>query len=383
MKKIGIYIHIPFCKKKCYYCDFVSFADKKEIEKKYINCLLKEIENFFNKHPDIDIETIYIGGGTPSYIEAESIEKIMNLLNKKIINKSKNKFPKEITIEINPGTASREKLNKYKQIGINRISIGLQSTNDMLLKEIGRIHNFQEFLNTYKLTRQEGFDNVNVDLMIGLPKQSILDIKESLDKIEKLQPNHISIYSLIVEEKTPISQMIENGTLKLPNENLERNMYWYIKNKLELMGFKHYEISNFSKPGFESKHNTDCWKQKEYIGFGIAAHSYIDGIRFSNITNIEQYIENITNNKFDENRIIHEKQNKISKEKEFMILGLRMIDGIKIQDFKNKFGENPIFLFREELNKLVSEELIQIDKDQIRLTNRGLDLANVVWEEFV
>ena len=321
------------------------------------------------------IETLYIGGGTPSYIDSKYI--------KQILSKFDIKHAQEITIEVNPGTATLEKLESYKEAGINRLSIGLQSASDDILKQIGRIHNFDDFLNTYKLAKEVGFDNINVDLMIGLPNQNIQDVKTSLEKVIELEPKHISVYSLIVEEETPISKMIENGTLILPSEDLERNMYWYVKNFLELNGFKHYEISNFAKPGYESKHNMDCWKQKEYIGFGIAAHSYIDGIRFSNTDKFEDYIENCEKNNFRANKIIQEKQDEFDKEKEFMMLGLRILDGVSIQDFKNKFGENPIFLFKDELNKLVEEELLQINEDKIKLTNKGIDLANQVWQEFV
>ena len=375
MKKIGIYVHIPFCKQKCYYCDFVSFVKQDEFHKKYINALKEEIKSFLDNNNQYEISTIYIGGGTPSFIDEKYIEEILNLISQE--------NAKEITIEINPGTATLDKLNTYKKIGINRLSIGLQACQNGLLKEIGRIHNFEDFLNTYKMAKQVGFDNINVDLMIGLPNQTIKDIKESLEKIIELQPKHISVYSLIVEDNTPISILIENGKLTLPSEELERNMYWYVKNYLELNGYRHYEISNFAKKGFESKHNMDCWNQEEYIGFGLAAHSYLDDIRFANTNNLQEYIENCNNKDFEKNRIIQETQNEYSKEQEYMLLGLRKIDGISISNFKNKFGENPIIIFKKQLKELVENGLITIDLDNIKLTNKGLDLANIVWEKFV
>lgn len=248
---------------------------------------------------------------------------------------------------------------------------------------LGRIHDFDEFLKTYNLAKEVGFNNINVDLMIGLPKQMIADIKKSLDEITKLDIKHISVYSLIVEEGTVISKKIEKGELELLEEEQERNMYWYVKDYLELKGFKHYEISNFAKAGYESKHNLDCWEQKEYRGFGIAAHSYIDKIRFSNTEDLEKYIENCQKSKFDENIIVQEEQNEFKQEQEYMLIGLRKIEGISINSFKNKFGENPIFVFKNELNRLINEELLQINSDRIKLTNKGLDLANIVWEEFV
>ena len=374
-KEMGIYVHIPFCKKKCDYCDFISFSNKNSKMQEYIEAVLKEIELQKIKK---QITTIYIGGGTPSYIDSKYIEEILSEICKKNVADNA-----EITIEVNPGTVTLEKLKDYKMAGINRLSIGLQTTNDELLKQIGRIHNTEQFLETYKMAREVGFKNINVDLMLGLPNQRIKDLKDSLEKIIQLQPEHISVYSLIVEEGTPIANKIESGELELPEEELERNMYWYVKNTLELNGYKHYEISNFAKKGFESKHNMNCWNQEEYIGIGIAAHSYRDITRYSNTENMSEYIKNVQNNKLERNRIIHEIQKEDDTKKEYMLLGLRKIEGISIRKFKEKFGDNPIYLYRNELKKLSDENLINIDEDNIRLTNKGIDLANLVWEEFV
>ncbi len=376
-QELGIYIHIPFCKKKCYYCDFVSYSNKCDEIGKYIESLIKEINDFdFSKY---EVTTIYIGGGTPSFIESKYIIKILNTIFYKIENHNNI----EITLEANPGTVTRHKLQDYKEAGINRLSIGLQVTQDNLLKEIGRIHTYKEFLETYKNAEKVGFENINVDLMLGLPNQTIEDLKESLEKIVCLKPNHISIYSLIVEEGTQISNLIEKGKLQLPDEKLERNMYWYVKNFLELNGFNHYEISNFAKKGKESKHNLNCWEQKHYIGFGVSAHSYIEDKRFCNISNLEKYIKNLEKNEIELNKIIEETQTLEDKKKEYMMLGFRKIEGISISKFKEKFVDNPIYLYRESLNKLVKEGLIEITLDNIKLTNKGLDLANLVFEEFV
>lgn len=377
MREIGMYIHIPFCKQKCLYCDFVSFSNKESKQDSYINCLIKELE--YKVSSDYLINTIYIGGGTPSYLEQGCISKILSAIR----NNYKIKEDAEITIEINPGTVDAKKLEEYKEARINRVSIGLQETDNNLLKEIGRIHTYEEFLDTYKLIEKIGFTNKNIDFMIGLPNQTINNIKESLEKVINLNPEHISMYSLILEEGTPIYNKVKKGELELPNEEEERMEYWYLKNKLELAGYKHYEISNFSKQGKESKHNTNCWNQNEYLGFGVAAHSYIEGIRYSNIDSIEKYIENIEKNNIEQNKLIQEEQNEEDKEKEFMLLGLRKIDGVSIQDFKAKYGKNPIYVFKESLQKLVEEGLLEIDLDKIKLTNKGLDLANLVWEEFV
>ena len=380
-KELGIYIHIPFCKQKCYYCDFVSYVDTVERMNKYIEKLKEEIINEKNIYQnDYNVTTIYIGGGTPSILEKEHIKDILDILKEQLKN-NKTKFQDiEITIEVNPRTAEEEKLKQYKESGINRLSIGLQSTNDNLLKEIGRIHNYQDFLTTYNMAKKIGFENINIDLMIGLPNQTIKDLKNAIQEIKRLNPNHVSVYSLIVEEGTKIEQLLDQKILELPDEDLERKMYWYVKNSLELLGYNHYEISNFAKPRKESKHNLNCWEQKEYIGLGLAAHSYINGIRYGNTNNLKEYIE--TTN-FQKIKNIEEEQTLEDRKKEYMLLGLRKIQGVSISKFKEKYIENPLYLFRNELKKLVDEGLIKIDLDTIKLTNKGLNLANIVWEEFI
>ena len=377
MKKIGIYVHIPFCIKKCAYCDFVSFANKEKYIDEYINTLKKEIEDF--KYKDYEVNTIYIGGGTPSYIKKEKIVEVLDTIKKEFkVDKDV-----EITIEVNPGTATKDKLDSYFENGINRLSIGLQSTNNKLLNEIGRIHKYKDFLKTYKLARKIGFKNINIDLMLGLPNQKLNTLTKSLKKVIKLNPEHISIYSLILEENTLMKKLCDEGKLNMPSEDVERQMYWKTKKILENNGYIHYEISNFSKRGFESKHNFNCWNQEEYIGFGVAAHSYIQNNRFCNTNSISEYIDGINENNYEKIKQILEIQNEDDKEKEYMLLGLRKLEGISIQRFKNKFGDNPIYIFRNQLDKLVNEKLIEIDLDNIRLTSKGLDLANIVWEEFV
>lgn len=314
-KEIGVYVHIPFCKQKCYYCDFISYCNKDDLIDDYVKAVKKEIRM---QNIQSQITTVYIGGGTPSYIDSKYIVEIIEEIKKKNISKRP-----EITIEVNPGTVTKEKLKNYKKCGINRLSIGLQSAQDEILKEIGRIHNFEQFLETYQMARKVGFKNINVDLILGIPNQRIKDLKNSLEKIIELQPEHISVYSLIVEDGTPIANKIEKGELELPDEDTERNMYWYVKNTLELNGYIHYEISNFAKKGRESKHNKNCWNQNQYFGFGVAAHSYRDITRYSNTEKIEEYIKNVMTERLDRNRIIHEIQKEYDAEKEYMLLGLR------------------------------------------------------------
>ena len=388
MKEIGLYIHIPFCKQKCKYCDFVSFSNKEKLIEEYIKCLCQELEevgegiklDIENKVSDIiEVRTIYIGGGTPSFINEKHIEQIMQVIRENYTIQPN----AEITIEVNPGTADAEKLKKYKELGINRLSIGVQSTNNNLLNMLGRIHTYEEFESTYNLARKVDFNNINIDFMIGLPNQTIEDVEDILEKVKRLNPEHVSVYSLILEEDTPLSKMVANHELYMPADELEREMYWRIKKGLENLGYTHYEISNFAKPGMEAKHNLDCWEQKEYMGFGIAAHSYVDDARFSNIENIEEYIKNYKENKQENNFILHEKQDLEAKTKEYMILGLRKIEGVDCSKFENKFSKDIFEVFEKEIEKLVREELIEIKEGKIKLSNKGIDLANIVWEEFI
>ena len=410
-RELGIYIHIPFCQHKCDYCDFVSFSNKQDFIENYVEAVKKEINNYFKDKTLLEtytVTTIYIGGGTPSYINSKYICEIMHVLEDNLKDNMVKMEDMEITIEVNPGTVNKEKLEQYRNAKINRLSIGLQSTNNEMLKQIGRIHTYEQFLETYQMAKEVGFENINVDLMIGLPNQTIEDIKRSLQEIVQLNSTHISVYSLIIEEGTVIAQKIENHQLQEMDEELERNMYWYVKNTLELNDYTHYEISNFAKEGKESKHNMNCWRQKEYIGIGLAAHSYLNYVRYTNTSEMEQYVTRMNNlngqivndilklSKNKEKASLEEKEKNIEttyeieevqdvedRKKEYMLLGLRTIEGVSISKFKEKYIDNPIFLFRKELEKLVEEKLVAIDGDYIRLTNKGLDLANLVWEEFV
>ena len=378
-KELGIYIHIPFCAKKCYYCDFISYANKTDLVKKYIIALKREINMKKEEYKFAEITTVYIGGGTPSFIEAKYIEDVIEMI-KKVYNIKENA---EITIEVNPGTVTLEKLEVYKKAGVNRVSIGLQSTHNHLLQAIGRIHNYYEFVDAYHFAREAGFENINVDLMIGLPSQTLLEVQDSLEEIISLEPEHISVYSLIIEENTQIENMLKEGKITLPLEEQERKMYWETKRMLEENGYEHYEISNFAKKGYQAKHNVDCWNQKEYFGFGASAHSYINGARYSNIASLKNYVQNHEKMQAQKNIQYHETQSMADKQKEYMLLALRKIQGVSIQEFKRRFIANPIYLYHTELEKLVREELVEIDSDTIKLTNKGIDFANLVWKEFV
>ena len=323
-KEIGLYVHMPFCKQKCYYCDFISYANKYNIVDRYIQCLKKEIIQYANenrimsKHglePKYVIKTIYIGGGTPSSIDELYIINILQ----KIKENFQIKNDAEITIEVNPGTVNKEKLETYRDIGINRLSIGLQAAQDEILKSIGRIHTFKDFENTYKYAREVGFNNINVDLMINLPNQTLDNVKESVKAILNLKPEHISVYSLILEENTKLYEMVKSKQVALEPEEVERKMYWYVKETLEKYKYIQYEISNFAKSGFQSQHNIDCWNQEEYIGVGIAASSFIENKRYSNISNLEEYMDNIESGMPNKNLILDEVLDFESKMNGFMI----------------------------------------------------------------
>lgn len=373
MKEISLYIHIPFCKQRCFYCDFPTFSGKERFRKDYIEALVKEIEE---KCSDYLIKTIFIGGGTPSYLEENELEKVLITVSK--LNLS-DKL--EYSMECNPGTVNEEKLKIMKKYGINRISFGLQSCNDNLLKKIGRIHTFEEFLENYNLARKVGFNNINVDLMYGLPNLTIKDWENTLERICDLKPEHISAYSLIIEEGTAFHNLYEKNILKLPSEDDERVMDKLTKEILKANGYHQYEISNFALEGKECEHNKVYWSLKEYIGVGSASSSYIDGSRFSNTTNINDYIEKINNNV---SVVIDKYENSIEDEmEEFVFMGLRMISGIDLLRFKKKFGIDINSIYKEVIEKNIKDGLLVVKEDKMFLTAKGMELSNSVMSDFI
>ena len=379
MKDFSIYIHIPFCISKCKYCDFNSYSNIDEYIDKYIECLKKEIEIVNINKDEYICRSIYIGGGTPSYIDSKYIVEILKIVYEKY-NIDKNA---EITIEVNPCSVTKEKLLDYYNAGINRISMGLQTCNDELLKIIGRKHTYKEFLDKYTLIKKVGFNNINIDLMLGLPNQSLEDLIESVNNVIKLNPNHISCYSLILYENTKLYKDIIENKYILPDDKLERDMYYKMVEILKQNGYIQYEISNFCKDNQYSRHNMMCWKQNEYIGFGAGAHSFIDSSRFSNIDSVKKYIDNIENDNLKDNIVIQEIMNKNDLMKEYMLLGFRLINGINIEEFKNKFDEEVKDIFRDELNKLINQEYIKLEGKNYVLTNKGIDFNNIICEEFI
>ena len=288
MDKISLYIHIPFCAQKCLYCDFPSFARKDHLRKAYIEALNKEIINLREKHNNLEINTIFIGGGTPSVLESNELECLLKEIAK--LNMAKDI---EYSMECNPGNLTEEKLEVMKKYGVNRISMGLQAKQDNLLKGLGRIHNYKTFKENFLLAKKVGFNNINVDLMFGLPNQRLNEWEETLREIISLEPAHISAYSLIIEEGTAFYNLYENDKLKLPTEEEERKMYHLAKKILEENGFNQYEISNYAKEGKECRHNLAYWNMDNWIGVGSAAASYINGKRIKNISSVEEYINSI------------------------------------------------------------------------------------------
>ena len=377
----GIYIHIPFCKQKCFYCDFASTAKKVDetLYEQYINALCQEITMYQALFPDICIDTIYFGGGTPSILPPNLIIRALNTVKANFALNS----DIEITLEANPGTVDEQKLQYLYQNGINRLSFGVQAVQDDLLQKIGRIHTIKEADMAIEVAQKIGFKNISVDLMYGLPGQTLEMLKEAVSWAVNKNIQHISIYGLQIEENTVFGRLYDQGKLILPSEDESEMMYDYLTEQLPKYNYNRYEISNFAKEGYNSKHNIDCWNQKEYIGFGAGASSYENNVRYSNTDCIEEYIKNIENNEETKNVIVEEKQDENSKMSEYMILGIRKIEGVNIKEFTQTFGKSPIHIFNKELKKLVKEGLISVSLNNIKLTKKGLDLANIVWEEFI
>ena len=382
-KNISIYIHIPFCCSKCYYCDFTSYSNKDQYISQYIDSLCNEILDNSEILCEYNIISIYIGGGTPSYIDSKYITKILNILKIFVTNDNVS-----ITIEVNPNSVTEDKIKEYKEIGINRISMGLQSTHNEILKNIGRKHTYNDFINALEIIKKYEIKDVSVDLMYPLPGLTYKLLDETLDTVLSIKDNynihHISIYNLEVHENTKLDFLLKEGFLKLIDEDEEFDMKENIKNKLELNKFHRYEISNYSEEGYESIHNINYWKQGIYLGFGAAASSFFAGSRYTNTKNMDDYINyNLYNDRSIQ--VIEEKEDldKLGSMKEYIILSLRLQNGVNIQDFYLKFKVKLLDIFNEEITKMVNLKLLYMDKTIVCLTDKGKDIANVVWKEFI
>ncbi|MDM0768402.1 radical SAM family heme chaperone HemW [Clostridium perfringens] len=376
MDKISLYIHIPFCAQKCLYCDFPSFARKDHLRKAYIEALNKEIISLREKHNNLEINTIFIGGGTPSVLEADELECLLKEVAK--LNMAKDI---EYSMECNPGNLTEEKLEVMKNYGVNRISMGLQAKQDNLLKGLGRIHNYKTFKENFLLAKKVGFNNINVDLMFGLPNQRLNEWEETLREIISLEPAHISAYSLIIEEGTAFYNLYENDKLKLPTEEEERKMYHLAKKILEENGFNQYEISNYAKEGKECRHNLAYWNMDNWIGVGSAAASYINGKRIKNISSVEEYINSINEKGEAVEEIINNSKN--DNMEEFMFMGLRKINGIDENEFKKRFSMNINDVYGEILNKYIDEGLLIRDSGRIFLSEKGIEISNIIMADFL
>lgn len=382
-KDIGIYIHIPFCCSKCYYCDFTSYSNKDQYISQYIDSLCNEILNNSEILCEYNIVSIYIGGGTPSYIDSKYITKILNVL--KIFITSDNV---SITIEVNPNSVSEDKIKEYKEAGINRISMGLQSTHDEILKNIGRKHTYNDFINALEIIKKYDIPNVSIDLIYPLPGLTYKLLDETLDTVLSIRKqyniHHISIYNLEVHENTKLDFLLKENFLSLVDEDEEFDMKENIQKKLESNGLHRYEISNYSETGYESIHNINYWKQGIYLGFGAAASSFFGGSRYTNTRDMDEYINYYLNNDRTIS-VIEEKEdlNKLDLMKEYVILNLRLSTGVNIQDFYLRFKVKLLNIFNEEISKMVKSKLLCIDKTNVYLTSKGKDIANIVWEEFI
>lgn len=365
----GLYIHIPFCVRKCDYCDFVSFAGMDSYYDKYVNTVIKEMNEYCN----MDIDTVFFGGGTPSVLSPKLILSLCNAVEKNFRLAPNTEW----TCEANPGTLDTDKISAMLSGGINRVSVGVQSFNDTELKAAGRIHNAETAYDTVKLLDKSGFKNISIDLMASLPYQTAESFKASLDTAVSLPIKHISVYSLIIEESTPIKQKYDSGIYKEPDEDIDRELYHYTKDFLNSYGFKRYETSNYAMDGFMSRHNLKYWECSEYIGLGLAAHSYVDGVRYSNTTDLNEYL--CGNFRSGEHEILTTED----MMGEFMTLGMRKVSGISETEFHNKFGKELRAVYGSIIDKYEKLGLIETADGMIRFTDCGHDLANIVLCEFI
>ncbi len=383
MKKLAIYIHIPFCVRKCLYCDFLSAPASDETREQYVQALCREIREERKSYVNYKIETIFLGGGTPSLLSGEQLDRILGT----VFDAYQVADDCEISMEVNPGTVTKEKLKAYKRAGVNRLSIGMQSAVEEELQSLGRIHSSEDAFDTYDLAVKTGFNNINIDLMSAIPGQTIESWKESLKRILDLEPApaHVSAYSLIIEEGTPFFE----NTPTLPDEDTEREMYKITNDILSEAGYLRYEISNYAKPGFACRHNCTYWERGSYAGFGIGAASLVEQVRFSNTRNLKDYL-----GKYLKNATVAIKENRqeLSVEEqmeEFMFLGLRMMRGVSAGKFSDLFGKTIEQVYPGIVEKYCRQGLLQKIPEQgsgevrIALTERGIDVSNVIMADFL
>ena len=378
---LGLYVHIPFCVKKCNYCDFLSAPATDLTKEQYVETLCKEIRGYRGDAEAYELKTVYFGGGTPSVLNSVQVEKIMNTIKSTF---SVDFSQAEVTMEVNPGTVTKERLAAYRQLGVNRLSIGVQSAHDTELVLLGRIHTFAEAKQCYLWAREAGFENISLDVISALPGQTLAEYKETLEELISLHPEHISSYSLMIEEKTPFYELYSEGKEKesdLPDEETDREMYAYTKQRLKEAGYERYEISNYAKPGFESRHNSSYWTGTAYIGAGLGASSLFTNARYHNEMDLQTYMAAVHAGE-DIRRDI-ERLVEAEKMEEFMMLGLRMMKGVSRTEFQRRFGCAMETVYGQALKKLERNGLITMEGDTVALTETGIDVSNQVFVEFI
>ena len=377
MRQLGVYIHFPFCARKCHYCDFPSYQGMEQWMEPYLEALFRELLQWKEKVCDCSVKSIYLGGGTPTLFSGEQIAGVLDACFKSFNVQE----DAEITIEANPGTVDPDKLSALRKAGVNRLSIGLQAWQDKHLRFLGRIHSSGDFVKSLMDAKEVGFDNINVDVMFALPHQTIEDWLETLEKVCSFDVQHISMYSLKVENGTPLHRWYEEGKFSLPTQEEDRLMYYKGREFVSGFGFRQYEISNFAIPGRECVHNLIYWHNEEYIGCGSGAHSYFNNERFSNTSDVREYIRAI--NSGTQRISYREKIEEKDERFETIMLGLRLVEGVDKQRFKARFGRCIEYYYGEAIKKLVKQGLLIDDGASIRLTEKGMDVQNVVLLEFM
>lgn len=376
-KDLGLYIHIPFCVKKCAYCDFLSWKGSDEEREAYVQALEKEISSYSEFAKDYRVSTVFFGGGTPSVLEGEQTERIL----KKIRDTFRVEKDAEITLEMNPGTAQKEKLLLYRELGINRLSIGLQSVKNENLKLLGRIHTYGDFLDSYRMAREAGFDNISADLISSLPGQTLEEWKEELEILQETPLEHISVYQLIIEKGTEFYEKYGEHEELLPDEETSREIYLWTGKYLKEHGFEQYEISNYARPSRKSRHNLRYWERKDYLGLGLGAASMVHNIRMSNTRDWKKYIEGSQNPKRlrEEVEFLEEPR----QMEEFMFLGLRKTEGVSRKEFRRTFGRELDMVYEKALEKHLENGMLEASKDRIRLSQAGILVSNQVLSDFI
>lgn len=379
--ELELYIHIPFCAKKCNYCDFLSFPAGQEIRKAYTDQLIAEIENSASICAEYSVRSVFIGGGTPSILEEDEIRRIMAAVRRGYLTDR----DAEITIECNPASTLRHKFSAWREAGINRLSIGLQSADNNELKLLGRLHSYEEFLKAYQGARMEGFRNINVDLINCIPLQTLKTWKKTLKSVLMLRPEHVSVYNLIVEPGTPFARMNDEGLLMLPTEEEDAAIDAFTDEYMRKTGYERYEVSNYARPGYACRHNIGYWTEVPYLGFGLGAASHFEGMRWSNTRELNEYLS-ADLRKESGFAAIRRDLRSLSKEEEmeeFMFLGLRMTDGISETEFLTRFQKRIDLVYAEPLERYQRLGLLLRENGRIRLSARGMDLSNHILADFL